>query len=271
MQCQAFHHFHSVFLCIIMYYSYNSDHKHGTINIYNSQNVFITNCTFYNNTSSSYFTRKPYQGSAGGLSIGYNSQLVALNNVNVLVTNCNFTNNRAAPPSGLNISPTELQARRIFSGRGGGLSIPVSLATSSLNCVVNNSVFINNYAENFGAGLFIFTGGFVANQTYMIGNNIFDNNLAANFAGALSFANFANTSSLTCTFYNCSFNKNYAQTAGCIHLTPTNLGYPGVHVKFEECVFNNNTATDYAGAITIVSYNFFGNRQRQNPVEFVNW
>ncbi|XP_065907815.1 uncharacterized protein [Dysidea avara] len=246
------------------------DHKHGTINIYNSQNVFITNCTFYNNTSSSYFTRKPYQGSAGGLSIGYNSQLVALNNVNVLVTNCNFTNNRAAPPSGLNISPTELQARRIFSGRGGGLSIPVSLATSSLNCVVNNSVFINNYAENFGAGLFIFTGGFVANQTYMIGNNIFDNNLAANFAGALSFANFANTSSLTCTFYNCSFNKNYAQTAGCIHLTPTNLGYPSVHVKFEECVFNNNTATDYAGAITIVSYNFFGNRQRQNPVEFVN-
>ncbi|XP_065906418.1 uncharacterized protein [Dysidea avara] len=251
------------------------DHEHGAVNVYNSQNVFITNCTFYNNTSSSYFTRKPYQGSAGGLSIGYNSQLVAmtLNDANVLVDNCTFTANRAAPPTGLNLSPTELLARRIFSGRGGGLSIPVSLATSSLNCVVNNSMFVNNYAESFGGGYYIFISGFVVNQNYLIENNVFTQNVAGNIAGAFSFGNFGgldNFSILNCTVYKSSFTANSANSAGCSNLLPSYPGFHNVFMKFEKCTFSNNTATEYAGAIDIVSYNFFGSRQHQNPVDFIN-
>ena len=132
------------------------DHEDGALNIYNSENVFINNCTFHNNTSSSYFTRKPYQRNAGGLSIGYNSQLTKLDDVDIVVTNCRFTNNRAAPPSALILPPTKFLTHKIFSGRGGGLSIPVNLATSSLNCVVNNSVFINNYAVSFGGAYVLY-------------------------------------------------------------------------------------------------------------------
>ena len=223
------------------------DHEHSALNVYNSKNVLISNCTFYNSTSSSYFTRKPYQGSAGGLSIGYNSQCVTLSDVNVIVIDCKFTNNRAA---GLNLSPTQLQARRIFSGRGGGLSIPVNLEISSINCVVNNSVFIDNYAESFAGGYYVFISGFVRYQKYLIENNVFTGNVAGNIAGAFSFAYFGglgSSSILNCTVYNSSFTANSANIGDCINLLPSYPGFRNVFVSFKDCLFNYNTAVEYAG------------------------
>ena len=193
-----------------------------------------------------------------------------------MVTNCRFTNNRAAPPSELNLSPTQLQARRIFSGRGGGLSIPVNLATSSLNCVVNNSVFINNYAVSFGGAYYIFVSGVVSNQTLIVEGNVFIGNVAGNNGGGFTFGNFGvvgSSSILNCTVYNCSFIANSANSAGGSNLLPNSV-YPGSHnvfMRFKDCSFINNTAKAYAGAIDIVSYNFFGSKQHHNPVEFINW
>ena len=197
--------------------------------------------------------------------------------MDIVVTNCRFTNNRAAPPSGLNLSPTQLQARKIFGGRGGGLSIPLNLATSSLNCVVNNNVFINNYAVSFAGACYIFISGLVLNQKFIIENNAFIGNVARNIlGGGFTFGNFGvlgSSSILNCTVYNCSFIANSARSAGGSHLLP-NAFYPGFHnvfVRFKDCLFINNTAKAYAGAIDIVSYNFFGSKQHHNPVEFINW
>lgn len=35
------------------------NHEHGALNIYNSENITMKNCTFHNNTSDSFFTRQP--------------------------------------------------------------------------------------------------------------------------------------------------------------------------------------------------------------------
>ena len=253
------------------------DHEHGAVNIFNSPNVIVKNCTFDNNTSSSYFTRQPFQGNAGGLSVGYNSRLAttSVNDVNITVTDCSFTNNRAAPPTNLQLSPTELQARRIFSGRGGGLSIVINI-TSEIHCTLNNSRFINNFAENFGGAVYVFISeSSTMNQFYMFENNIFTSN-GATYGGACTFVRFSDVLIpegfyQTASFHNCSFVNNTARIGGGLHVLPSSLGLAGSLISFVKCKFINNTAMDYAGVFDIVSYNFFDNREHLSPVEFQDW
>ena len=253
------------------------DHEHGAVNIFNSPNVVVKNCTFDNNTSSSYFTRQPFQGSAGGLSIGYNSRFAttSLNDVNITVTDCMFTNNRAAPPTNLQLSPTELQARRIFSGRGGGLSIVINI-TSEIHCTLNNSKFTNNFAENFGGAFYVFISeSSIMNQFYMFENNTFRSN-GATYGGACTFVRFSDIFIpegiyQTANFYNCSFVNNTARVGGGLHVLPSSLGLAGSLISFVKCEFFNNTAMVYAGVFDIVSYNFFDNREHLTPVEFRDW
>ena len=188
-----------------------SDHEHGAVNIFNSPNVIVKNCTFYNNTSDTYFTRKPYQSNAGGLSVGYNSLLttVSLNYMNLTIYNCNFTNNHAGLPA----SPNEVQESRIFSGRGGGLSLVVN-ATGIINCIVNNSIFVSNFAENLGGGVYISISEYSAlQQFYLFANNVFISN-AASYGGAFFFANLVIPSidfSQNIVVFNSVFTENKAE------------------------------------------------------------
>jgi len=254
-----------------------SDHDHGAMNIFNSPNVMVKNCTFDNNTSSSFFTRRPFQGNAGGLSIGYNSifTTVTINDINIIVSDCMFTNNHAVPPTNLQLSPTQLQARRIFSGRGGGLSIVINI-TSEINCTLNNSRFTNNFANNFGGAFYVFISeSSILNQFYMFENNIFALNRAT-YGGACTFVRFSDVLIpegfyQTAIFYNCIFMKNTAINGGGLHVLPSSLGLAGTFISFRLCKFTDNSATDYAGVLDIVSYNFFDNREHLTPVEFQDW
>ena len=245
------------------------------MNIFNSPNVVVKNCTFDNNTSSSYFTRQPFQGNAGGLSIGYNSRLamMSLNDVNIIVTDSNFTNNHAAPPISLQLSPNELQARRIFSGRGGGLSIVINI-TDFVNATINSSIFVNNTAENFGGGVYMFISDTsTSNQLFTFGNNVFIMNRATH-AGAFSYGNFVRVPreySQTALFYNCMFIRNQALLAGGLNVVPSFYGLPGRQVRFVKCGFHKNLATIFSGAVDISSYRFYDNRQSQSPAEFLDW
>ena len=245
------------------------------MNILNSPKVIVKNCTFLNNTSSSFFTRKPFQGNAGGLSIGHNIKLatLSLSTVDILVTDCNFTYNHAAPPSHLLASLNGALARGTFSGRGGGLSIPVNI-TGEFNCTVNNSVFVNNFADVLGGGAYIFISVITLNQTYMFGNNIFRMN-SADFGGGLCFVSYvlALTNFFQSTIlYNCTFANNFANSiGGGIFLLPSFRGLGGTSVRFERCGFHSNLAVHHGGAAEVISSNRYGNRQNQIPVEFVHW
>jgi len=256
------------------------NHEHGAVNIFNSPRVVVKNCTFINNTSSSFFTRKAFQGNAGGLSIGYNINLatpplstVNVSTVNVLVTDCNFTNNSAAPLSDLLASLHDALSRGNFSGRGGGLSIPVNII-GEFSCTVNNSVFVNNFAKVLGGGIYIYISEETANQTYVFGNNVFRMNSAV-FGGGLCFVGYVH---LLTNFhqsnilYNCTFTRNTAnRIGGGVFLLPSFRGVGGTYVRFERCGFHSNSAIYHGGALEVISANHYGNRQNQIPVEFVHW
>lgn len=233
----------------------------------------MKHCTFLNNNSTSYFTRKPFQGNSGGLSLGYNMELAYLSSINVLVTDCKFINNSADPPPDLFLSTTNLIERQIFSGRGGGMAMPVNV-TCPVNVVLNNSLFVGNFARNYGGGLYCFISGTVGNQTYMFGNNTFSDNKAVIGSGALNFGNFGNTapfSILHSTFYKCRFERNEAQTGGCLHMFPSYPGFSGNFITVKESQFINNTSSEIGGALDVTSYNAYQSRQHYEPVQFIDW
>ena len=245
------------------------------MNIFNSPNVIVKNCTFHNNTSSSYFTRKPYQGNAGGLSIGYNSRFTSpLSGINIVINGCNFTNNSAAPPESLQMSSTEVSAKRIFTGRGGGLNIIINI-TSEIHCTLNNSSFINNFAEKLGGAIYIFISeSSTMNQFYKFENTIFTSNRAT-YGGSCFFARALDVPlpqkiHQAAMFCNCFFVGNTARNGGGLLLYPSSHGVSDVDISFEKCKFSNNTAVYYGGALGIESFNLFRNRQN-NPVKFQDW
>ena len=258
-----------------MHFCYYRNHEHGALSIYNSEDVTVQNCTFHNNTSDSYFTRKPYQGSAGALSIGYHYVISTkqLNKANIFIINCKFTQNSAVPSARLSITSTEALIFNIFPGRGGAMSILVNI-NSPLNFVFNDSTILNNLANTFGGGVYCLTQKGSIYQTFMFANNIFVNNTAP-IASGLSFINLLN---LPIEFvvrnliYNCTFTDNTAlsEVAGAANVYPLYALANNV-VIFEHCKFYNNSAPIYGGAVDITSYNFFENTEAAFPVEFKNW
>ena len=233
--------------------------------------MIVENCTFYNNTSDANFTRKAYQTNAGGLSVGYNSLLttISLNYMNITVHNCNFINNHAGLPA----SPNEVQESRIFSGRGGGLSLVVNV-TGRVTCIVNNSIFINNFAENLGGGVYIsISESSTLKQFYLFANNIFISN-AANYGGAFFFANLVIPSinfSQNIVIFNSKFRENKAEQIGGGIYVFSSLGMGSSYIKIEKCEFLGNSAGDHGGAVDVESFNLYGSRQSQSPVELVDW
>ena len=254
-------------------HDHSRNHENGALNIFNCPNVTVKNCKFTDNNSTSYFGRKPFQGHGGGASVAYNVKLAQLSSANVVVSDCKFINNRAVAPDDFFVSTTNLIEESIFTGRGGGLAMPIS-ATFPVNVVVNNSVFINNFAENYGGGLFYFLGETNGNQTCMFGNNLFIGNQALIGSGAMNFANFAYTTpstNLHSTIYGCTFQGNIAYIGGCLLIFPSYDGFGGNFVAIQECTFTNNTSMEYGGAVSVASYNAYQIRQHYEPVEFINW
>ena len=241
------------------------DNQFGAVNIYNSPNVMVRNCTFYNNTSDGSHSSRPFQATGGGLSISCINGIY--DSVNISISECNFTENSAKLPDRLQ---GEINRIVFQSGRGGGIAIFVD--TSALvNCVVNNSVFVSNSADEGGGGLFCIIEA-QNYQTYVFENLLFISNHAT-VAGALLVGTLYSRSGeafSSVTVANCTFMENTASIGGVSNVYFYN-GLVNNSVTFRSCIFTNNSARRYAGAVNVASYNFFVGRSHYTPVTFIDW
>ena len=229
----------------------------------------MQNCTFDNNTFDGIHLDMPFQPSGGGLSISYSSEVQA--NISIIVDNCTFTNNFAVSTDSLMFSINQLFQQNIFGGRGGGLAI-VFNTTSTINCVVNNSLFVNNEASIAGGGLYCVVVEAHNHQSYVFENLMFVNNRAS-VSGALIFGILFGQSDDICVsaiMASCTFIDNSARIAGVSTIYLYNR-VTNNSVIFQHCNFINNSATIYAGTIDIASYDFFVDKSWYNPITFIDW
>ena len=243
------------------------DNQFGAVNIYNSPNVIVKNCTFYNNTSDGRHSSRPFQATGGGLSISCINGIY--DSVNISISECNFTENSAKLPGTL-----QGQTNRVAfqSGRGGGVAIFVN-TPAAVNCVVNNSVFVKNIAHEGGGGLFCFIEA-QNHRTYVLENLLFVDNLASSISGALLLSTLNSRSSeafSSVAVINCTFMENTAVSIGGVSNVYFYNGLANNSVIFRSCVFTNNSAGRYGGAVDVASYNFFVDRSHYTPVTFIDW
>ena len=255
-------------------------------------NITVKNCKFHNNTSDSLFTTSPYQGSAGGCSIGYNFTETPTQDSNaafvptvppfqdsahVLITNCTFINNsaRILPWQTTARSSNDALTNSTFSGRGGAVTVLVNIDIPFIFKFTDNIV-MNNYAEIYGGGVYCITPR-RSNQTYRFGNSIFANNSGPK-AGGLALVYLLNASNTSSAFvvhdyiYNCTFhNNNASEIAGAAIVSAVYGLASNIFVTFKGCTFSNNMAKVYGGAVAITSYDFFAFIERQTLVNFHNW
>ena len=173
-------------------------------------------------------------------------------------------------------SQNNVQGTRIFSGRGGGMIFLVNITgvDNVLKCTVNDSVFKGNFATNLGGGTYTFTSETTnLNQTYVTANNVFIENVAGYGAGFYFASNeiISGDYSQNRFMYNCSFMDNRAVHIGGGMYIFSTYGRGADSIRVERCTFSRNTAVDHGGAFDAVSYNLYGNRQLQRPVEFISW
>ena len=233
--------------------------------------MIVKNCTFDNNIShKNNATFGRFQPSAGGLSISFITQDRI--KICIIVTECSFNNNTDTSSDVLN-SSRQFLSRGTSGSRGGGLAIAVRANRSDVNCVVNNSMFVNNTSTGTGGGLFCITLRARRHQTYTLENLTFINN-HAKIAGALFYRSHGggNRVFVSTKILNCVFMENTATIAGAVTITFYDRLFNDNSVEFNGCTFTKNSATDFAGTVDIVSsYNFFVDRSRYTPIAFIDW
>ena len=253
-------------ILIALYFRYM---KNGAVNIYNSPNVIVKNCTFYNNTSDGSHI-KAFQTSSGGLSISYKSKTAT--SINIIVIGCKFISNIASSVHNLNTrSSVQSFFRNTFDGRGGGLSI-LANTSSAVNCTIRNSTFSNNIAKYFGGGFYCPIVQAHSDHTYVLENVIFKGN-AARYGGAFIYGTVFKRSIealYTLQVYNCTFMDNTAGIGGALHISIYD-GLTNNLMIFKQCNFARNCATEFGGTVDIVSQNFYMDRSQFTPVAFVEW
>ena len=251
-------------------------HEHGALNVYNSLNVTIRKCTFLNNTSDGYYFKrqKHYQGSSGGLSIGYNMSDPSVL-LNITITNTDFINNSDSPLA--KVTSSRVVGERKFTGRGGGLSVLVDSKFSRVNCTIKKCKFLDNFASNLGGALYILVTNVFNNQSFRLDKVTFNNN-SAPIGGALCFIDLrvgANKDScINTTAVNCTFTNNIADESGGAVSMYSMMAKTNHFVEYEDCEFYNNTAmTGYGGGADFASYyySFFKARDVLRPFVFSYW
>lgn len=161
-----------------------SDFLQGAVDIYNSYDVTVLNCTFEDNGPVMITKYFDWRGHAGGLSVAFNF-LSPLNysEITAVIRDCTFRNNSVRAAVSGRQSTSQLLRRFIATGRGGGCAINLNSVTSA-RVEVTGCLFENNFALTYGGGLYL-AWNLVSNHRTILNDIMFIENKCPGGAGGL--------------------------------------------------------------------------------------
>lgn len=158
--------------------SHCSNFTQGPVNIFNSVEIQVTNCTFQHNRATSIFRDLPFRIAGGGVSIALSSNQTVQDTTEHRYTihACTFLNNSAnstLPP--LNISG--VLSEQYLNGRGGGVAIFVN-HPSFVVVRVTGCNFTGNSANAFAGGLYLLPLHILVDKDFEFVGNHYEGNTA---------------------------------------------------------------------------------------------
>ena len=159
----------------------------SAVDLFNCQNIYVQNSLFHNCSAST--GKAQFRGNSGGLSIGYHSTTNnPTNQPFIHIQNSQFTYNKANIPSFENsadrISPA--LNNHYYFGRGGGMGIFIDEAFANITAEIEDCLFMENYAQSFGGGIYLYVDGNETQHNFTIRGCNFTKNMAGtNFGGGL--------------------------------------------------------------------------------------
>ena len=154
------------------------------MDVYNSHDITVSNCTFENNGPVTVTKFFPWRGHAGGLSVAFN-YLEPLDGVSpsVLIRDSYFRNNSVQAAVSGQQTTSQLLRRNLATGRGGGCAVNINSVTS-IRVAVDDCVFERNFAISFGGGLY-FAWDRVSGHLSTLNRTVFIENESPGGAGGL--------------------------------------------------------------------------------------
>ena len=157
----------------------------SVFDIYNSDHIRIMDSNFSDNAGTGNVLL-PFRGNTGAVAIGYHqSQRISLT---VFLDNCIFTNNQAIVYRETFRTSSLGVQNGIFIGRGGAIGLLVYESFYNVTAVVANSIFINNFASDYGGSIFAAIGGEGTQHKITVENCQFINNAETLGGGSMQFA-----------------------------------------------------------------------------------
>ena len=246
----------------------------GAVNIYNCPNVNVVNCTFEHNNSTGGFSRDRFQGSSGGLSIGFfdGRASPATDNITILVDSCRFiSNNSTAFGSNVHIA-TDILSTNLVMGRGGGMSITLKTELAVYSIVTNN-YYENNWANVFAGGLYFLVVDITRNQTHVFRSNHYLRNQAGTTTGAMLYGLVGNVqlrSAISVNISDSYFLENSSPLTGAVRFQRSTNNLRNF-LTYKNCTFVGNTARESGAAIGVSKVNYFEFDQQSVPISILNW
>ena len=249
----------SILNCVFINFS------EAALDIYNSAHVTIANSNFSNNSGSGNVLL-PFRGNTGAVAIGYNKEKsISITNQTILVQNCVFTNNRADVSTQSFLTSSNIVARGIFTGRGGGLGLLINESFHNITALIADCQFVNNFASSFGGGVYVVFNGTGTQHRVTADNCQFINNTGILGAGGMNTAYLTNGElnyPMTAMVQNSYFFGNRGETGGAMYIFPAStFGGDGNVAFIENCSYENNEASNIGGAIAAATYSLFRAKQ----------
>ena len=246
------------------------------MDISNSPQVVVNNCTFTNNTSLGIGTRR-FSGNAGAVAIGYDDGPKPDNLQNIppliRITGSTFTDNNSSAAEGFRYDPATVLTQRIYNQRGAGVACYLGASNYSADIEISSCTFDRNHVEDSGGAVYMFLTGQNNGHSVRIQQCKFFNNTARVGGGVeltfdTSFADVAPQLLLNqVLFEDCNFTRNTGRYGGGYSHIQLNTQENLNNLTIKTCTFIENTAP--VGSAAYLQYVFTVNHVLLKKMIFV--